>query len=192
MGSRIARHAKEEERTAMDWKKIAPWNWFKDEEATRPSRGTASGHPTLTDTLSRLRGELDRFFEMELGGSPFAPARPGGGLSPLKPAVDIAEGRKAYTVRVELPGVERNDVSVSADGQTLAIRAEKRQDREEDEEGVHWVESHYGAVQRILSLPDDADVAAIEARFRNGVLKLKVPKHAAPAATGRRVEIEAD
>lgn len=176
----------------MDWKKIAPWNWFKDEEATSPSRPAAGGHPTLTDTMTRLRSELDRFFEDGFGADPRPNAPAGAQSLPLKPAVDISEGRKSYTIRVELPGVERSDVSVTTEGRTLAIRAEKRLERETDEEGVHWVESRYGAVQRILSLPDDADVDAIAARFRNGVLKLEVPKHAAPAVAGRRIEIESD
>ena len=111
----------------------------------------------------------------------------------IRPSVDIAEGRKAYKVRVEIPGIEREDVSIELqEGDRLVIRAEKRLDHEEDEEGYHLVESSYGAFQRVLSLPQDADAAATEAKFRNGVLKLTIPKRATPTARSRSIEVQTD
>ena len=61
-----------------------------------------------------------------------------------------------------------------------------------EEEGYHCVERSYGEMQRVLSLPDDADGEAIEARFKNGVLKLRIPKHAARASNARSIEIQVD
>jgi len=177
----------------MDWRKTAPWNWFKEEEqsahrATPPPRIAPSQDP-----LAVMRIEMDRLFDDAVrrsyphGPHGFGLSGPVGGndsiFAPLRPTVDISEGRKAYAVRVELPGIEPDDVSIEVErGNTLIIRAEKRQDREESDEGYHWVESSYGATLRILSLPDDADADAVQANFKNGVLKLSIPRHPARAS----------
>mgnify|MGYP003573248299 FL=1 len=182
----------------MDWKKIAPWNWFKEEEALG-RRPTPSPRISATqDPIAAMRIEMDRLFEEALrssflhhGSFPAPLRREGSGFPALRPMVDISEGRKAYSIRVELPGIEPDDVSIEIEANhTLIIRAEKRQDREEDEEGVHWVESTYGAAQRILSLPDDADADAVEAKFKNGVLKLRIPKQPARASKTRSIDVQ--
>jgi len=173
----------------MNWKKIAPWNWFKEEEAA-PEVGFGR------DALAPFRAELERMFGegfvRSLPGGRGLPAAPGGTPAMLRPNVDISEGKKAYTVRVELPGVERDDVSLEVQGGNLAIHAEKRQEREDEDEGYHCIERSYGVVKRVLSLPDDADGDAIEARFRNGVLKIRIPRRPDRVTGGRNIEIQAD
>ncbi len=175
----------------MDWKRIAPWNWFKEEESALPVTPARAG--AAADPFAALRTEMDRlvddlherFFPGMAG-----PASPPGRIPPtLRPSVDISEGKKAYTVRAELPGMELEDLSVEVDDRTLVLRGEKRRETEEEEAGYHCLERSYGAVQRVLSLPDDADGEAIEARFRNGVLELRIPKRAPRASRGRPIEI---
>lgn len=101
------------------------------------------------------------------------------------------DGGKSYTVRVALPGIKADDVSVEVEGHTLALRAEKREEREVEEDGYRRSERSYGAVQRVLSLPDDVDGEGIEANFADGVLTLRIPRHGAPAPRGRHIEIQA-
>ena len=182
----------------MDWKKIAPWNWFKEEEDIEQRPLPTRRISATQDPIAAMRMEMDRLFEDALrsshlypGGFP-APLRGDRtGFPALRPTVDISEGRKAYSVRVELPGIEPDDVSIEVEADhTLIIRAEKRQDREEEDEGVHWVESTYGAAQRILSLPADADADAVEAKFKNGVLKLRIPKQPARASSTRSIDVQ--
>jgi len=189
---------------SMDWKKIAPWNWFKDEERAARPEPPVSLMAATQDPMAALRAEMDQLFEdavrrsFPLGaprGFPSFAARKGGEgmLAPLRPIVDISEGRKAYSVRVELPGVEPDDVSLEIeDDNTLILRAEKRREHEEEDEGLHWVESSYGAAQRVLSLPADADGDGVEAKFKNGILKLRIPKHAARASKTRAIEVQQD
>ena len=109
----------------------------------------------------------------------------------MRPSVDISEGKKAYTIQADLPGVDLDDVALEVEGQTLVIRAERREDREEEGEHYHYVERSRGSIQRVLSLPDDADVEAIDARFKHGVLKLKIPKHPSRTSSGRSIEVRA-
>jgi HSP20 family protein len=178
----------------MDWKKIAPWNWFKQEEAVSPTARRLPGFGSPGDPFAALRAEMDRVFEDAVRHSfPRMPSLAEASASkptPLRPVVDISEGRKAYTVRVELPGVEPDDVSIEVEEHTLVLRADKRQTREEEDEGYHCVERSYGAVQRVLSLPDDADPEGIQAHFKHGVLKLRIPKQPARASSARSIPIE--
>jgi HSP20 family protein len=170
----------------MNWTKIAPWNWFKDEEPPQSAASAAGQRLTPASLQSAVGRLLDEAFQPSLP----ADRRHPNAAALLRPNIDISEGKKAYTVRAELPGVELEDVSLECDGQTLAIRAEKRVDHEEEEEGYHCMERSYGFVQRILSLPDDADAEAIDAKFKNGVLKLRIPKHPTRGSRGRSIEIQ--
>jgi HSP20 family protein len=173
----------------MNWKRIAPWNWFKDEAAAsvaREERGDSA-----PDAMAGLLGELERMLGVvrQLPGGTGLARMPGAPPGFLRPNVDIVEGKKTYTVKADLPGVELDDLTIEVDGHTLAIRGEKHQEREADDQGYHCIERSYGAVQRVLSLPDDADVEAIDAKFKNGVLELRIPKHSAPASSARSIEI---
>jgi HSP20 family protein len=171
----------------MDWRKIAPWNWLRKEQ----ERGNPATAVRSADPLIALRDEMDRAF-----GDVF---RRVGGRSPwlglaeapalLRPSVDISEGRKSYTVRVEVPGVEKGDVVLHIEDDSLLIRGEKKQEKEESEEGYHCIERSYGVFERVLSLPEDADSAGIQAKFRNGILKITIPKRAVPDKEGRTIEI---
>lgn len=95
-------------------------------------------------------------------------------LAPMTPAIDVTESDKQYTVTVELPGVDRDDVSVEVQGGTLSIRGEKK--REEKKEKGRWIERSYGSFQRAFTLPSDAQADKVEASFKNGVLTLEIPR----------------
>ena len=178
----------------MDWKKLAPWNWFRHEEPAAipdPRRSASAGADVDVWPIPGQDWEraLQSLFVRFPGWGDALGPRPG--VDPLRPSLDIAESEKAYTVEAELPGVEPDDVCVEASGDTLWIRAEKRREKESEERGYHCVERSYGAVQRILSLPEDADASAIAARFRHGVLELRIPKTGSSARRSYTVPVEA-
>ncbi len=180
----------------MNWKKIAPWNWFQGERKGSVVDRTPEHPDNPSDPFSLMRSELGRIFDEAFTRSfPLMPHATGFGGAldmALRPSVDISEGKKAYTVKAELPGVDKEDVTIEAEGQTLMIKAEKRQEKEDDEEGYHCIERSYGSLQRVLSLPDDADAEAIEAQYRNGVLKLHIPKHLTRVSNATEIEIQGD
>lgn len=170
----------------MNWKKIAPWNWLRKEGEVAAHAAETGLHPA--DPLAGIRGQMDRLFEDALRR--LGDGESGGAL--LRPHLDISEGKAGYKIEVEIPGVDRQDVTVALEGDTLVIRGEKRHEREESDEQVHCVERSYGAFERLLSLPEDADADRIEASFRRGVLKLRIPRRAGSQPATRRVEIQAD
>lgn len=93
--------------------------------------------------------------------------------------VDVKEGEKAYTVHADMPGVKKEDIHVTIDGNMLSITAEVKKTSEEKEgEKVLRSERYYGKVSRHLSLDHDVDEAQASAKFSDGVLELVLPKKA--------------
>ena len=97
--------------------------------------------------------------------------------TPEKIKVDVKENDRMYTVQAEVPGVAKDDIHVSLDGNVVTLRAEvKQQDSQSTEEKVLRTERYYGAVSRSFQLPMDIDQAQAKAKYDNGVLTLTLPK----------------
>jgi HSP20 family protein len=102
--------------------------------------------------------------------------------TPASVKVDVAEKNGAYTVTAELPGVKKEDIQITIDGPqvTLAAEVKREQEAAEDRRVLH-TERLYGRVTRSFTLPQELDEAKAEAKFRDGVLELTLPKKAAAA-----------
>ncbi|OGA06462.1 MAG: heat-shock protein Hsp20 [Betaproteobacteria bacterium RIFCSPHIGHO2_12_FULL_69_13] len=100
----------------------------------------------------------------------------------LRMKVDVAEKNGAYTVTAELPGVKKDDIQIQIDGAQVTLSAEVRREKEiaKDERVLHS-ERVYGKASRSFTLPQELDEAKAEAKFRDGVLELTLPKKAAAA-----------
>src|SRR5687767_16013904 len=103
--------------------------------------------------------------------------------------VDVAEKNGAYAVTAELPGVKKEDIQVSIDGAQVTLAAEVKREREaaQDERVLH-TERVYGKLSRSFTLPQELDEAKAEARFKDGVLELTLPKKA--AAQRKQISIQ--
>ena len=96
--------------------------------------------------------------------------------------VDVTEKNGAYLVSADLPGVKKEDIQVAIDGAQVTLSAEVKREKEvADGERVLHVERSFGKVSRSFSLPQELDEAKAEAKFRDGVLELTLPKKAAAA-----------
>lgn len=97
--------------------------------------------------------------------------------------IDVAEADNAYVVKAEIPGVNKDDIQVSIDGNQVTIGAEvKRETETKEGQRALRTERHYGSVYRGFTLPAEIDEAASNAKYENGVLELKLVKKQAPAA----------
>src|SRR5215475_4635619 len=123
------------------------------------------------DNFRGFKSQIDSLFEDWFGRSM-------GGV--LAPRVDIAEDEKAVTLTAELPGVKEGDIEVSITGDQLNIKGEKRSEhdekRETDDRTLHRMERSYGAFQRTVTVPYQVDAEQVSAQFRDGVLKITLPK----------------
>jgi len=103
--------------------------------------------------------------------------------------VDVAERNGAYVVGAELPGVKKEDIQVSIDGAEVTLAAEVKREREvSKEERVLHTERTFGKVTRTFTLPQEVDEAKAEAKFRDGVLELTLPKKV--AAQRKQISIQ--
>lgn len=103
--------------------------------------------------------------------------------------MDLKEGEKEYTVHAELPGVNKEDIHVSIEGNTVSIRGEVKKTSEEKEgDKVLRSERYYGQVSRSFTLGHEVDEGGAKARFEKGVLELVLPKKV--ASPTRKLTIE--
>lgn len=99
------------------------------------------------------------------------------GQQEIQLKMDVGEDDKAYTVHAEIPGVRKEDINVSIDGNQLAISAEVKNEKEVKEgEKVLRSERYFGRISRTLALPQDVDETSAQAKYNNGVLELLLPK----------------
>jgi len=107
-----------------------------------------------------------------------ASTAPGEGiaLSTWTPAVDIYEDDSAFLIKLELPEVSREDVKVNLNDNTLSINGERRFENEDKRDGYHRVERSYGQFYRSFTLPPNVDTQSINAQFKDGMLRLTLPK----------------
>ena len=94
------------------------------------------------------------------------------------PPVNVSETEQFYTVSVELPGMDANDINIEVMGNQLSISGERKWEEENKGKEFHRVESQYGSFSRSLTLPENLklDRESIDATFHKGVLEIKVPK----------------
>ncbi|ART48974.1 Hsp20/alpha crystallin family protein [Acidovorax carolinensis] len=136
------------------------------------------------------RGSLfDDFFKDIAPGFYVRPLHGEGVPSPTQIKVDVKETDGGYTVQAEVPGVPKEDIQVSIDGNVVSLRAEVRQhDQKTEGEKVLRSERYFGSVARSFQLPVDVDAAQAKAKYDNGVLTLTLPKKQGGSA--QRLSIE--
>lgn len=106
------------------------------------------------------------------------------------PSIDVVEGSDSLTLTAEVPGMTKDDIEVTVDNGVLALRGEKKEEKTTEEAGYHRVERRYGQFERRIRLPQYVDANKIKATYKDGVLKLTMPK--AEAAKTKAIRIEGE
>lgn len=128
---------------------------------------------------------FDRLFDLEL------PRRREGWVGLAAPPVEITEDDKAYKIAAELPGLDAKDVEVTITGDTLVLKGEKRQEKEEEGRNTYMSERSYGEFRRSFLLPDGIDRDKLAADFSRGVLTITLPKSASVEPATKKIEVKA-
>jgi HSP20 family protein len=137
--------------------------------------------PKWDTPLSRLRDQLGQIFDLDQADSAF-----GDMFGGWAPAIDVLDDKDKLTVKAELPGFKRDDIDVSVHENNLIISGERRCEDEQKEGHFYRCERYYGKFHRSVSLPATVDAAKIQARYRDGVLTVTLPK----SETAKRKQIE--
>jgi HSP20 family protein len=132
-----------------------------------------------------LQREVDNLFDEFTRG-----LGTNGGMTMLMPSLDVSETDKEIEVRVDLPGLERQDVDISIENDLLTIRGEKNFEASEDDKkkNYHVRERSYGAFYRVLQLPPGIDPSKVQATMSKGVLTITIPKPAQSAT--KKIEVK--
>ncbi|MFO7931254.1 MAG: Hsp20/alpha crystallin family protein [Desulfosalsimonas sp.] len=137
---------------------LIPWK-------TRRKQEQESGRKNLPDR-----------FRDPFGAGDFFPGWPFSDEAGLEPKIDLKEGRKHITVKAEIPGMDKNDIDISLENGVLRIEGEKRNESEEKDETYYRRESYWGRFLRRVELPAEVDENDVEAKYRKGVLTVKLKK----------------
>ncbi len=142
--------------------------------------------------FASLRNEVDRVLEgfgQQMGLESFF----GSEGASFMPTLDVVENGKHLKVTAELPGMEEKDVEVELTRNTLVLKGEKTKETEEEEDNCVRKERTYGSFYREIPLPWEVDTTKVEAhaRFKKGVLTVKVPKPKGVPAAAKKVPITA-
>jgi HSP20 family protein len=132
--------------------------------------------------LEEIQGRLSRLFT-EVPGRDEAFAFPD-----WAPPVDIQETEKEYAVTVDLPEMKKENIKVGLENGTLTIEGERRLEKEEKGKKYHRIERQYGQFVRRFTMPGEIDSAHVQAQYKDGVLKVTLPKSA--AAMPKSVEVK--
>ena len=135
----------------------------------------------------RAQNQLDMLFAHALGLHGQWQNATGASTPAWAPALDISEGKDAYLVTVELPGVKLDDLEITLEGGLLTIRGERQFTSESSEEQYHRVERSSGAFRRSITLPAQIMTDEVEASMEDGVLRILVPK--AEEAKPKRIQV---
>ena len=149
--------------------------------------------------IEGLRQEIDRLFG-DFGLGSWQPFRGPLARGPLFrreltlgaiPAVDVLEGEKAYELTAELPGMDEKNVEVKVVNDTLTIKGEKQEEKEEKEKDYYLHERTFGSFERSFDIPEGVDADKIEASFKKGVLTLTLPKKLEAQKPAKKIEVKA-
>ncbi|MBV8205527.1 MAG: Hsp20/alpha crystallin family protein [Acidobacteria bacterium] len=128
--------------------------------------------------LYSLQNQVNRLFQDSMGqqssqsGDDFLTA------GAFIPPVDVYEDEHNVSLRVEVPGIDPNDLDIRVENNVLTVRGERKWNKEDKEENFHRVERRYGAFSRALTLPNTVSTDDVHANYNSGVLEIKLAKRA--------------
>lgn len=137
-------------------------------------------------SIASLKRDMDRLWDRFLGGAV--------GVTPWEkgwaPSLDLSETKDSLIVKTEIAGVDPKAVDITISGNVLTIKGERKEEKEEKEESYHLMERSYGAFSRSIQLPVEVDEKKIKANYKNGVLKITLPKARQARARTSKIIIE--
>ena len=154
-------------------------------EVVRKGR-TDDDHPFYS-----LQREMNGLFDNFFRGFDLAPRNlAANGMGMFSPSVDVKENEKEFVIKAELPGVEEKDIDVTVTNDSVIIKGEKKEEKEDKDKNYYYMERSYGSFSRVIPLEAEIEADKAEASFKNGILNIKIPKNQTAKAKGTKVPIK--
>jgi len=141
----------------VPWRKREDWDPFRE--------------------LENLQQNMNKLFNSSLSRWPETAKSVFSGFD-WAPSVDVEDKKDKIVVKAELPGMDKNDVKITLEDDALIISGEKKHEEEKDdkEKGYYHRECSYGSFKRLIEIPSAIDKSKVDASYKNGVLKIILPK----------------
>lgn len=133
-----------------------------------------------------FRREFDDLVNRFFGPEPWFAGRFFG--QTFTPAIDVSETETDFLVKAELPGIDQEDLKIELTGDVLTIQGEKKEEKEEKENNHYRLERSFGSFSRSFTLPGEVQADKIDAKFKDGVLSVRLPK----SETSKKKSIKID
>ena len=137
-----------------------------------------------TNDVWGLQSDINRLFDAFMGPLDTTTEK-----EMMVPKLDVAELKDRYEVKAELPGLDEKDIELTLEDGLLTISGEKKAETEEKEKGYYLKECSYGSFSRSVRLPENISDDKIEAKFKKGVLTVKLPKKEILPPKARKIAI---
>jgi HSP20 family protein len=169
----------------MNIKELIPWNREKDNGVLKSD----FNHP-----FAALQREMNQVFDnFSKSFFDFSPLSREMDLhKSITPKIDVVETDKEIRVTAELPGMEEKDIEVNFSRDTLIIKGEKKAEKEDKKEDYYVMERSYGSFQRAIPISAGVDRDKVDANFKNGVLKVTLPKTEEAQKEVKKVKIKCE
>jgi HSP20 family protein len=138
--------------------------------------------------LGLLRHEINSLFDNFFSGYEIEPFT--GRFGAFSPNVDVKESDRELRVSAELPGMEEKDIEVSLNKDSLMIKGEKKEEKEDKGKDYYRMERSYGSFSRTIPLPTEVEQDKVKAEFKKGVLTVTIPKTAKAIKETRKISIK--
>ncbi len=157
--------------------------------------------PTIWEEMRRMQRRMDKMFEELFSEEPFGgkprltdaskEAEKQELMSRLeRPLSDIWETDKEIKAEIDIPGVDKKDISVNVTDHMLEVKAERKQEQQKEEKGVHRFERSYAGFYRSFWLPYNADTSQVDCKYENGVVKITIPKRDSAEQKPRQIDVK--
>jgi HSP20 family protein len=160
---------------------LIPWSGARQAPPARQDRN---------DPLSALQADINRAFGdfwASLGPAPWDR----NDSTEVSPRIDVRDAGKVIEIIAELPGLDESDIKLSLADGMLGIRGEKKVERTAKNKGYVLQERSYGAMERIVPIPEGLDLDSAQANFKNGTLTVTIPKKAETDQATKRIPVQA-
>ncbi|MGD0278914.1 MAG: Hsp20/alpha crystallin family protein [Smithella sp.] len=138
-----------------------------------------------------LQRDMNNLFDNFFRGFDAAPRGfAAGDLERFTPSIDVKENEKEFLIKAELPGVEEKDIEVTVTDDSVTIKGEKKEEKEDKNKDYYYMERSYGSFSRAIPLEAQIESGKAEASFKNGILDIKIPKNQSAKAKGTKVPIK--
>jgi len=139
--------------------------------------------------------EAERWFETAFR-RPFSlfghrwPRVRGVDVEEVSPSMDIFEEGDKIVVKAEIPGMKKEDIEVTVTDHTMRISGEKKREDKVEKKNYYWEERSYGSFSRSFQLPSEVQTDKVEAKFKDGILEVRIPKTEEAKKKEKKISIQ--